>query len=572
MNERATTVLLIEDKPEDAKPFLTSLRKASDGSFHAVWVKSVTAAIACLEKARFDAILLDLAIPDGPGIKTFFRIAEAAPDALIMILGSPEKDDSNRQSVDRGAYDAFVRGRADAQWTPQALRSVIEHKAIQDALLQNDARFHAMSDASPLGIFVADPDGTCVYTNEAYRRISGLRFEQMRGTCWSAAIHPDDLQRVLAEWHAAVVGGTPFQTETRFLQPDGVIVWVRLNAMPMRGDPQVHGHVQTVEDISERKVTEQTLRVAEAALFEEKERAQTTLNSIGDAVLTSDLMGNVTYLNPVAEAMTGWTCDEAQGRPLTEVFRIFDSETRVAVNSPAQRAIDESRTIGLVGDCVLIRRDGSESGIEDSSAPIYDRDGIVVGAVIVFHDVTRSREVSKRMSYLAQHDFLTGLPNRALLTERLSRAIGLAHRRRKQVALLFLDMDHFKNINDSLGHRVGDEVLKSVAGRLTARVRTTDTVSRQGGDEFVLLLSEIEHPLDAAHIADKLLEVFSLPHHVSGHSLHVTLSIGISLYPDDGVDPEMLMQHADAAMYRAKANGRNNALFFKPGICGEAGR
>ena len=168
-----------------------------------------------------------------------------------------------------------------------------------------------------------------------------------------------------------------------------------------------------------------------------------------------------------------------------------------------------------------------------------------------------------KMTHLAQHDFLTGLPNRMLLTERLSQAMGMAQRNRTQVGLLFIDLDFFKHINDSLGHAVGDELLQSVAERLVSCVRATDTVCRQGGDEFVVLLTEIESHQDAAVIAEKLLAAIAEPHMIGVHELHVSLSIGIAVYPGDGKSAETLMQNADAAMYHAKVIGRNNFQFFK---------
>jgi diguanylate cyclase (GGDEF)-like protein len=231
--------------------------------------------------------------------------------------------------------------------------------------------------------------------------------------------------------------------------------------------------------------------------------------------------------------------------------------------NPALHAIRANRNVGLVTNCVLVRRDGFESAIEDSAAPIHNRDGQTSGAVIVFHDVSEARAMALKMSHLAQHDFLTGLPNRMLLTERLSQAIGLAHRHHKQVALLFLDLDYFKNVNDSLGHAIGDQLLQSVAERLASNVRATDTVCRQGGDEFVILLAEIEQPQDAAIIAEKLLAAFVESHLVGGQELHITLSIGISVYPDDGLDLDAILQNADTAMYHAKADGRNNFQFFR---------
>jgi diguanylate cyclase (GGDEF)-like protein/PAS domain S-box-containing protein len=300
------------------------------------------------------------------------------------------------------------------------------------------------------------------------------------------------------------------------------------------------------------------------ALFEEKERAQITLNSIGDGVMSSDVQGNVTYLNLVAESLTGWSREEAAGRPLEDVFRIIDSTTREAVPNPMATAIRENRTVGLTPNCILIRRDGVEASIEDSAAPIHDRRGQVTGAVMVFHDVGTARVLPLKMSYLAQHDSLTDLPTRVLFRDRLTQAMALAHRQQKKLAVLFLDIDRFKHINDSLGHAVGDRLLQAVAQRLLASVRSSDTVSRHGGDEFVILLSEVAHARDAAVSADKMLLALSAPYHIDQHDLHVTVSIGIVTYPDDGTDAETLMQNADFAMYDAKESGRNNCRFFKP--------
>ena len=299
------------------------------------------------------------------------------------------------------------------------------------------------------------------------------------------------------------------------------------------------------------------------ALFEEKERAQVTLNSIGDAVMSTDVWGNVTYLNAVAEVLTGWTSEEAQSRPLEEVFNIIDADTREVMPNPMQLAIGQNKTVGLTPNCLLVRRDGVESSIEDSAAPIHDRRGAGTGAGMVIHDVTTARALSLRMAYLAQHDGLTDLPNRALLQDRLIQAIALAGRRRRKLALLFLDMDRFKSTNDSLGHSAGDRLLKSVAQRLLACVRTSDTVSRQGGDEFVILLPDIARAEDAAICADKMLKAIATPHAIDKHDLHVTGSIGIATYPNDGEDAETLLRNADFAMYHAKEIGRNNVQFFR---------
>ena len=304
-------------------------------------------------------------------------------------------------------------------------------------------------------------------------------------------------------------------------------------------------------------------KAIENALYLEKERALVTLNSIGDAVLCTDISGNVSYLNQVAEKMTGWSREEAVGRHLAEIFRIVEGTTRQTAPDPMEMAVEQNRNVGLTVNCVLIRRDGSESAIEDSAAPIHDRTGRVIGAVIVFHDVSEAQAMSLQMTYSVRHDVVTNLPNRLLLNDRITQAIALARRQKRSIAVIFLDLDHFKYINDSLGHAAGDALLQSVSERLLASVRNSDTVSRQGGDEFVILLSEITYPEDAATNAEKILLSLGAPHSIGGHDLHVYGSIGISVYPEDGEDAETLIKNADTAMYRAKESGRNSFKFFK---------
>jgi diguanylate cyclase (GGDEF)-like protein len=227
-------------------------------------------------------------------------------------------------------------------------------------------------------------------------------------------------------------------------------------------------------------------------------------------------------------------------------------------------AVQLDQTIRLTPNCLLIRRDGVETPVEDSTSPIHDRGGQVIGAVTVFRDVSVARALAREALHVAQHDFLTDLPNRLLLRDRLTQAIALARRHGHRLAVLFLDLDRFKHVNDSLGHAIGDSLLQSVGRRLVGCVRSSDTVSRQGGDEFVVLLSDIEHAGAAAAGAQKIIAALATPHDVAHHTLYVTVTIGISMYPDDGPDAETLTKCADTAMYHAKAIGRNNYQFFEP--------
>jgi diguanylate cyclase (GGDEF)-like protein/PAS domain S-box-containing protein len=317
--------------------------------------------------------------------------------------------------------------------------------------------------------------------------------------------------------------------------------------------------VRAIRNMAERKT-------AEEMLFTEKERAQVTLNSIGDAVLSTDIQGRVTYLNVVAEKITGWTREEAAGKDIEEVFVIVDGSTREPCANPLRTAINKNRTVQLTPNCILIRRDGAEFAIEDSAAPIHDRHGLATGAVIVFHDVSVARALGAEMSHMAQHDILTNLPNRTLLQDRLSQAIATANRNDSRIAILFLDLDGFKHINDSLSHAVGDRLLQLVAKRLLAAVRTSDTVCRLGGDEFVILLSEVAHAGDAGVKAGKILSALSAPFEMEQITLRVTASVGVTTYPEDGRSAELLIRNADLAMYQAKEKGRNNYQFFEKGM------
>ena len=303
-----------------------------------------------------------------------------------------------------------------------------------------------------------------------------------------------------------------------------------------------------------------------AALYEEQDRARVTLDSIGDAVISTDRRTRVTYLNAVAERMTGWTRQEAAGHEVEEVFEAVDGATGEQVRKAMELAMHDAIPVGLAPAYATAHGEALEAPFEDSAAPIHDRYGEVIGAVMVFRDMGSARALSNRMFYLAQHDSLTDLPNRVLLNDRLNHAICLAHRRRRKMAVLFLDVDRFKYVNDSLGHEIGDRLLQSVAQRLLHCVRRSDTVSRQGGDEFVILLSEITQAQDAAVSAEKMLQALAAPHRIDQHELRVTGSIGIVVYPDDGTEADVLLKHADFAMYHAKDQGRNNYQFFEPDL------
>jgi diguanylate cyclase (GGDEF)-like protein/PAS domain S-box-containing protein len=309
------------------------------------------------------------------------------------------------------------------------------------------------------------------------------------------------------------------------------------------------------------------LRQAVEVLREERERALITLRSIGDAVITTDEEMRVEYLNPVAESLTGWTTEEARGRPMSEVFRIIQEGSREAAVNPIVACLKDLQVVEMENHTILVRRgDGQEFHIEDSAAPILHSDGRAIGAVMVFHDVTERKASQQRLQHTAFHDALTGLPNRQLFRNRILTSTQASRADGTMTAVLFLDLDRFKSINDSLGHSVGDELLILVAKRLRQCVRESDTVARMGGDEFTAVLGGIHAVENVQSICEKMLAAMSSPFLVQEHQLRISTSIGVSLFPQDADNLDDLLKHADSAMYQAKDTGRNNMQFYTPSL------
>ncbi|HEX3032040.1 MAG TPA: EAL domain-containing protein [Bacillota bacterium] len=342
----------------------------------------------------------------------------------------------------------------------------------------------------------------------------------------------------------------------RFVTVGGENRYFEITASPVRDAAgNIVSGIEIVKDITESK------KQAEL-LWEAKEKAQVTLHSIGDAVIVTDARGVVDYLNPVAQQMTGWDNQEAKGRPLLEIFNIFNETTGMLAENPVEKCLREKRVVGLANHTCMVSKDGLQYSIEDSAAPIISKEGEILGVVLVFHDITEKKRLMDEMVHQAFHDSLTALPNRALFNDRLSQAIATARRSNRLVAVLFIDLDHFKLVNDMLGHAMGDVLLVEVADRLAGFIRESDTLARLGGDEFTIILSQIRNEEDAAIVAEQILGIFSQPFVMKGQPFHITASIGIAIYPMAGEDTQTLMRNADTAMYSAKELGRNTYQYY----------
>jgi diguanylate cyclase (GGDEF)-like protein/PAS domain S-box-containing protein len=306
-----------------------------------------------------------------------------------------------------------------------------------------------------------------------------------------------------------------------------------------------------------QKETLRKLQRSRDQLTAEHERAIVTLESIGDAVITTDESGRVEYLNPIAEQLTGWKNSESFGKRLSEVFNIINEITRQPAIDPISRCLKENRIVGLANHTALINRDGMEYIIEDSAAPIRNRRDKVIGAVMVFRDVTEERLAQRQLRYLAQHDTLTTLNNRHHFEQELEKAVQIARRGSIQYALLYLDLDQFKVINDTAGHGAGDELLREVSQIFVKRVRKSDVLARLGGDEFGVLLSDSDIE-DAKEVAEALIEEMNgYTFEGQGLKYDISTSIGITIIDKNTLSAAEVLRFADIACYIAKRAGRN---------------
>jgi diguanylate cyclase (GGDEF)-like protein/PAS domain S-box-containing protein len=456
-----------------------------------------------------------------------FRQTEAA-----IILGSAS-----------GLLIAVVAG-----WIVQ--RDYAARGRAEAAFLESEERFRILVEGvQDYAIFMLDPHGTVVSWNVGAERIKGYKANEIIGQSFSRFYPQEDIDQGKPEEELQIAAASGrSEAECCRVRKDGSRFWANVVITAVRHwSGSLLGFSEISRDLSESKGSEAKYR----GLLEAAPDAMVVVNQGGEIVL----------LNVQAEKQFGYRRDELLGQKVKSIIPEGFAERLVAdaLRSPADALAQQIGTgIELSGR----RKDGSEFPIEIMLSPVQTIDGMLVTAAI--RDVSVVRAMSLQMVYAAQHDSLTDLPNRMLLNDRLSQAIALASRYKRNVAVLFLDVDGFKHINDSLGHSIGDQLLQSIAKRLAGCIRGSDTVSRQGGDEFVVLLSEVEQADDVATTARRMLQAVAETQSVGQHELHVTASIGVSVFPDDGLDPETLVKNADTAMYQAKEHGRQSYQFFKP--------
>jgi diguanylate cyclase (GGDEF)-like protein/PAS domain S-box-containing protein len=416
-------------------------------------------------------------------------------------------------------------------------------------------RLAAVLETTTDPVCFADQAGQAIYLNDAGQALLG----NSREAPGKGAAPPRWTQLLLRpETLSQAANNGSWSGESTILTVDGREVTLSQVILCHRHrDGEVDFFSTIARDITDRKALERRLR-------DEKERAEVTLGSIGDAVVRTDAKGLIEFLNPVAEQLLGVPTDEVAGRPISNVLALVHETTREALENPVETCLREGRMVGRSNLSLLVRPDGREFAIDDSAAPIRDADGVVIGAVLVFHDVSRARTLARQLAHQASHDFLTGLVNRHEFERRVGRALVRAQQEAITHALCFLDLDQFKVVNDTCGHGAGDELLRQLANALGKKVRRRDTLARLGGDEFGVLLEHCP-PGQATRVAHELLEAVQEFRFVwEGKPFALGVSIGVVPITGESESLATVLRDADAACYAAKERGRNRVHFYEP--------
>jgi diguanylate cyclase (GGDEF)-like protein/PAS domain S-box-containing protein len=495
------------------------------------------------EQSADAGLLAELAI--GSALLVSFKIHNATAGLIGLTFGLP-----------RGAFD--VNLQLLLKLLGSSLATGLERVRTGLRLERLEERSKLAELAANDGLWDFDVDGQEVYFSPRWRAMLGYSPEDLHGSFdWRNLVHPEDMSRVQGAIRDHVAGKTPlFDSVHRMRHRDGEWRWVISRA---KAQVDQHGRLLRLVgvelDITERKLYEE-------ALFREKESAQITLQSIGDGVITTDATSMIDYINPVAEQLTGWRLEDTMGKPVEEIFRAFHEETCEPLENPLTVAIRRARPIKSVRPMLLIRRDGNELYVESTAAPIRDGGGKTAGGVLVFHDVSESRELNRRLSYHASHDLLTGLVNRREFENRLERALKSAKARESSYALCYLDIDQFKIVNDTCGHSAGDALLGQVGALLKSKVRWRDTLSRLGGDEFGVLLESCSLD-EAMRMAETLREgVRNFRFTWEERVFRLGASIGVVPITADNEDVASILSAADSACAAAKEQGRNRVHSF----------
>ncbi len=437
---------------------------------------------------------------------------------------------------------------------------ISERKEAEEALRKSEEKLRIMFDSVSDGIGAVDMNGVYTEANQGLLEAYGCdSLEQVLGKNYFTFVAPRDVEDMLSEMLKAMAEESITRREYTGVRADGTEFPVEASGKAMKdssGNPV--GFIGIIRDITERKQREQALRDSE-------KRYRLLAETVRDIIWTTDAELRFTYISPAAKSLLGYEVDEYTGRSVKEIMspESFTVTLKALMEALAREGVAEAApTEGEILELELVRQDGSTVWTESKVTFLRDVEGRPVGSLGVTRDITERKRAEEIVRHMAYHDPLTGLPNRLLFSEILDHELLRAQRNQHKVAVLLLDLDEFKSVNDALGHPVGDQLLKAVADRLRRSVRKADTVARMGGDEFMVILPEITRVEDAAKVALKVHDTFRKPFVLGDHRIRITGSIGIAIYPEDGTETESLMKNVDIAMYHAKGHGGNGYRYY----------
>ncbi|MHB8473549.1 MAG: putative bifunctional diguanylate cyclase/phosphodiesterase [Gammaproteobacteria bacterium] len=546
--QRPLRIMLVDDNPEDRALVIRELNR----EFHYVAIDQITSPEALQQAIAddgYDLCITDFQIHWTDGMTVLHAVKAARPTCPVIMFTGTGNEATAVEAMKRGLDDYVVKSVPHFTRLPVAVSSALAHERVRRTALVSESDYRHLFEYIPLGLVRLSMDGKFLDANPAFLNLLGVS-----GSEELLNIPPEDLCVDATQfriWQERMAqDGRIDDFDVKLRHRNGNVIWVR-NCAYTAQDADGHAlfYVSVVEDITERMESLQALRASESHL-------RAMIEAEPECLKLVDGNGCLREMNAAGLAMVeADSLDQLRGRSMLQLIKPDHRE--------AYRAFYESIIRGNKGslEFEITGLKGTERWMESHGAPLVEADG-TVAMLAITRDITERKRSDARLMYLAHYDSLTGMPNRMLFADRLQQAMFEADRHERLVGVAFLDLDRFKNINDSLGHDAGDQMLREVGTRLAAIVRKGDTAARLSGDEFTFVLADMGHVDDAARVAQKILDIFAAPFNILGRELFMTASVGITLYPFDDKDVQGLLRNADVAMYRAKSLGRNNYQFY----------
>ena len=514
-----------------------------------------TEALEIARRVHPDVAVLDIEMPGLNG----YQVCKALKNDLetidisVLFITSYNSQDAELKALEAGGID-FINKPIDIVSCSLRISNHLKMRQQAKMLEQATQDVGILISHLPIQVTLWNADWKLQYNNKMSQNWDDIIDNWTLDESLESLFEPRLAKRILNSAKKISEQNTSVSFEESAITVDGAIHH-RVVVSKRKLVDQSHGYMVTLSDISE-------LKNSKVALEQEKELLRITLNSIGDAVLATDINGKITFMNPIAEKMTGMSSKKARGLEIEKVMDLRHSKTLAPQKNPIRVALSKKHTVGMELNSQITHVNGDVFRVEDSAAPIFDNKGYVRGAIMVFRDVSESVAMSLKMTHMAHHDQLTDLPNRVLFQDRLQACLDQSKANGLKTAVVLIDIDHFKYLNDSLGHSIGDELFNNIARRIKSVIPVSSDFARLGGDEFAIAVSDVKDIKDVNALCSRIITVMKKPFNLSGESHTASVSMGISVYPDDSSHHESLMRHADSAMFRAKEGGRGRYFYF----------